>query len=91
MLPAGARGRVGGFNTLVIGVITNSVGPFAVGSLNDRVFPHPDGIRLSLLTTLVASMLLAALLIVPTLRLYRRRLAEIRPTLAPDAATGAPA
>ncbi len=91
VLPAGARGRFAGFNTLVIGVITNSVGPFAVGSLNDRVFPHPDGIRLSLLTTLVTSMLLAVALIVPTLRLYRRRLAEMRPALAPGAAPGGPA
>ena len=76
VLPAGARGRFAGLNTLVIGIVTNSVGPFLVGILNDRVFPHSAGIRLSLVTTLTASMLLAATLIVPLFRPYRRRLAE---------------
>ena len=91
VLPAGARGRFAGFNTLVIGVVTNSVGPFLVGFLNDRVFPHADGIRLSLATTLIASMLLAAALLVPTLRLYRRRLVETRPALEAGGPAGSPA
>ncbi len=81
VLPAGARGRFAGFNTLVIGIVTNSIGPFAVGFLNDHAFPHVDGIRLSLVTTLAATMLLAALLIVPALHLYRRRMAETRPNV----------
>ncbi len=83
VLPAGARGRFAGFNTLVIGVVTNSIGPFLVGFLNDRLFPHPNGIRLSLVATLAASTLLAAALIVPALHLYRRRLAETGASAAP--------
>lgn len=91
VLPAGARGRFAGFNTLVIGIITNSIGPFLVGFLNDRIFPHQDGIRLSLVATLLASMLLAATIIVPALRLYRRRLDETRRAAEPGVPAVPPA
>ena len=91
VLPAGSRGRFAGFSLLVSGIFTNSVGPFAVGLLNDRVFPQADGIRLSLVVTLFASTVLAGLLILPALRLYRRRLAENRPSPAAGVPVGSTA
>lgn len=91
VLPAGSRGRFAGFSLLVSGIFTNSLGPFAVGLLNDRVFPEAGGIRLSLVVTIFASTVLACVLILPALRLYRRRLAESRPVPMPSVPIGSAA
>ena len=91
VLPAGSRGRFAGFSLLVSGIFTNSLGPFTVGLLNDQVFPETGGIRLSLVVTIFASTVIASMLILPALRLYRRRLAESRPVPVPNVPVGSAA
>ena len=50
VVPPPIRAGLAGLNTLSIGLITNSLGPFLVGFFSDHLYPTPDGIRWSLLT-----------------------------------------
>ncbi len=77
VLPAGARGRFAGLSILAAGLITNSVGPYLVGTLSDRVFPSPFGLRYALATTFLSTALIGFLLVLPGLSSYRERMQEI--------------
>ena len=76
LLPAAARGRFAGLQTLAIGVITNTLGPFMVGALSDRAFRSVAGIRYSLLTTFLSTAAVGTLLVAPSMAAYRRRMQE---------------
>ncbi|WP_428390923.1 MFS transporter [Lichenicoccus sp.] len=76
LLPAAARGRFAGLQTLAIGVITNTLGPYMVGMLSDRAFPSVTGIRYSLLTTFLSTAAVGTLLVLPSMAAYRRRMQE---------------
>ena len=76
LLPATARGRFAGLQTLALGLITNTLGPLMVGMLNDRAFPSVAGIRYSLLATFLSTAVVGALLVLPSMASYRRRMQE---------------
>jgi MFS family permease len=52
VLPPAARARLAGVHTLANGVISNSLGPFLVGWLSERVFNVAGGVRFALACTI---------------------------------------
>ena len=76
-IPSPVKARLAGVYTLSNGVISNSVGPFLVGWMSDRVFAGPGGLRCALAATLAISGVGGAALILPALGQYRRRMAYL--------------
>src|SRR5690606_929250 len=69
-----------------VGIITNSLGPFAIGYLNDRVFGDPAQIRYSLLTLALIAGTLSTAILATGLAPYRRSVAHASGGKAADAA-----
>lgn len=70
VLPAPIRARLAGFNTLSVSVICNTIGPYMVGLLSDRVFQTPAGLADALATVDVAAALIGAGVVLAGRRLY---------------------
>jgi len=76
VVPPPIRAGVAGINTLTIGLITNSLGPFLVGLFSDRLYQTPSGIRWSLLTILVISAVVGTAAVAVGLGPFRKRMTE---------------
>lgn len=70
-LPVRVRARLAGLHTLANGLIANSLGPFLVGVLSDRAFPQQDGLRWSLIVTLILAGVAGTVLIAQGRAAYR--------------------
>lgn len=70
-IPAPVRARLAGLHTLANGLIANSLGPFLVGALSDRVFPQGGGLRWALIVTLLLAGVTGAAMIAQGRRGYR--------------------
>ena len=75
--PPAIRASVAGLNTLMVGLIVTSLGPYLVGSFSDHLFTGKLGIRWAMLMTLAISVLLGASIVLPGLKPLRRRIEEL--------------
>ena len=85
-LPPPIRAQIAGILTCATGILSSSVGPLLVGSLDDRLFPGEAGIRYSLVVTVILSGLLGSALAIAGLGGYRRLTSEA--ATAPGQAVG---
>jgi MFS family permease len=76
IVPNRMRARVTAIYSIMVGLIANSLGPFLVGFITDRVFGDPAAIGHALLLVLALSGTLGSLLVYAGLGSYRRTLAE---------------
>src|SRR5690606_15120214 len=84
--PNRVRAKLTALLIFAVGIITNSLGPFAIGYLNDRVFGDPAQIRYSLLTLALIAGTLSTAILATGLAPYRRSVAHASGGKAADAA-----
>jgi len=53
VVPESIRAAFTGITTLIVGLVTNSLGPFMVGLLSDHLFKGTDGIRYAIIATMM--------------------------------------
>jgi MFS family permease len=74
ILPPRTRAQLAGLHTLTNGLIANSLGPFLVGFLSDRLFRDEVGIRYAMSATVAIAAVTGLLSVIGGLRPYRDRL-----------------
>jgi MFS family permease len=70
--PNRMRARISGVYTFMVGLITNSIGPFGVGLMTDHVFKSQAAINYALLCLMVVTGTAGALVMAAGLRSYRK-------------------
>jgi MFS family permease len=75
VVPGAMRARFTGISTLMLGLITNSFGPFLVGFLSDHVFHGVTGIRWAMIATTLLAGLSGAILTGFGVEAFRTRIA----------------
>lgn len=84
MLPAAARARLAGVNTLSNALISNAVGTALVGWLSDHLFVGNQSLAMALCAIVAGAIFVGVAIVQSGRASYRRRMAE----LAPAAVTG---
>lgn len=74
VVPESIRAAFTGITTLVVGLVTNSLGPFMVGFLSDHLYRGTDGIRYAIITTTMSGAIAGSLLCVRGLASLREQL-----------------
>ncbi|MDX2141833.1 MAG: MFS transporter [Rhodospirillaceae bacterium] len=74
--PNRMRARIGAIYTFLVGLITNSLGPFGVGLITDHVFGDQNAINLSLLTLMSITGTAGAVLMIVGIKSYRRSVGQ---------------
>ena len=82
MTPPAIRASIAGLNTLTVGLLTTSLGPYLVGSFSDHFFHGRLGIRWAMLSTLAVSVLFGAAFVFPGLKPLRSRIEELNHQLS---------
>lgn len=77
MSPSNMRGQAAAFLGLLLNFVGLSLGPTAVGLLNDRIFRDPAKVALSLLVMTLVGRTVAALSISAGLEAHRRVVSEV--------------
>ena len=77
MVPGTMRGQAAAILGLLLNFVGLSLGPFAVGLLNDRVFQDPAKVALSLLVMTLVGRSIAAMSIAAGLSAHRRVVSEV--------------
>lgn len=75
--PPSIRASVAGLNTLAVGLIATSLGPYLVGNFSDHFFPGRFGIRGAMLAMLAVSVLGGAACVLPSLKQLRKKIEEL--------------
>jgi MFS family permease len=76
VVPPTMRAGLAGFNTLSIGLITNSLGPFMVGFFSDHLYPGTTGIRWAMLTMAAISAIAGTAAVAAGLGPFCKRIAQ---------------
>lgn len=77
MSPSTMRGQAAAILGLLLNFVGGSLGPLAVGLLNDRVFQDPAKVALSLLVMTLVGRTIAALSVTAGLAAHRRVISEV--------------
>jgi len=76
-VPPAVRARLAGLHTFGNGIFSNSLGPFLVGVLSDRLFHQADGLRYALVCTEVLAGVVGAAAVTFGMKQFRARMSEI--------------